>query len=81
MASASFEHVTKRFPGGDVAVKDMTLKIVDGEVMVIVGPSGCGKSTVLRLLAGLWSHVNPRRLLRGLDRSERESESREVVPA
>ncbi len=55
MASATFEHVTKRFPGGDVAVKEMTLKIMDGEFMVIVGPSGCGKSTVLRLLAGLES--------------------------
>ncbi len=55
MAPASFEHVTKRFPGGDVAVKDMTLKIMDSEFMVIVGPSGCGKSTVLRLLAGLES--------------------------
>ena len=55
MASASLDHVTKRFSGGDVAVNDMTLKIMDGEFMVIVGPSGCGKSTVLRLLAGLES--------------------------
>jgi multiple sugar transport system ATP-binding protein len=53
MASASFQHVTKRFPDGDVAVKDISLLVVDGEFMVIVGPSGCGKSTVLRMLAGL----------------------------
>jgi ABC-type sugar transport system ATPase subunit len=53
MASASFEHVTKRFPGGDVAVSDMSLRIADGELLVILGPSGCGKSTALRLLAGL----------------------------
>src|SRR2546421_12304747 len=53
MASASFQHVTKRFPDGDVAVKDISLLVVDGEFMVIVGPSGCGKSTVLRMLAVL----------------------------
>src|SRR5436309_15998165 len=55
MASASFVHVTKHFPGGDVAVDDLCLEVADGEFMVIVGPSGCGKSTVLRLLAGLES--------------------------
>jgi len=53
MASASFQHVTKRFRDGEVAVKDISLLVVDGEFMVIVGPSGCGKSTVLRMLAGL----------------------------
>jgi len=53
MASASFEHVTKRFTGGDAAVNDLSLQVMDGEFFVIVGPSGCGKSTLLRLLAGL----------------------------
>jgi len=53
MARVRFEHVTKRFPSGDVAVKDLTLEILDGELIVVVGPSGCGKSTTLRLLAGL----------------------------
>ena len=53
MASVSFEHVTKRFAGGMVAVKDFTLEVKDTEFMVLVGPSGCGKSTALRMLAGL----------------------------
>ena len=53
MASAGYEHVTKRFPGGETAVNDLCLDVKDGEFMVVLGPSGCGKSTVLRLLAGL----------------------------
>jgi multiple sugar transport system ATP-binding protein len=53
MASVSYQHVTKRFPGGTVAVKDLTLSVNDTEFMVLVGPSGCGKSTALRMLAGL----------------------------
>jgi multiple sugar transport system ATP-binding protein len=53
MASVSYEHVTKRFPGGTLAVNDLSLEIKDTEFMVLVGPSGCGKSTALRMLAGL----------------------------
>ena len=53
MASVSFEHVTKRFAAGNVAVNDLNLDIKDTEFMVLVGPSGCGKSTALRMLAGL----------------------------
>ncbi|MHB8611418.1 MAG: ABC transporter ATP-binding protein [Candidatus Dormibacteraceae bacterium] len=53
MASVTFDHVTKRYPGGTIAVKDFSLEVEDTEFMVLVGPSGCGKSTALRMLAGL----------------------------
>jgi multiple sugar transport system ATP-binding protein len=53
MASVSFERVTKVFDGGEVAVKELSLGIRDGEFMVLVGPSGSGKSTALRMVAGL----------------------------
>jgi len=53
MASVTFDHVSKRFAGGTLAVKDFSLDVKDTEFMVLVGPSGCGKSTCLRMLAGL----------------------------
>ena len=53
MASVEFEHVDKIYPGGTRAIADCSLRIDDGELVVLVGPSGCGKSTLLRLLAGL----------------------------
>src|ERR671931_169116 len=53
MSEIQLDHITKRYPDGYEAVKDMTLQIQDGEFVILVGPSGCGKSTALRMVAGL----------------------------
>jgi multiple sugar transport system ATP-binding protein len=53
MAEIVLEHVTKRFPNGVEAVKDLSLEIPDQKLLVLVGPSGCGKTTALRMIAGL----------------------------
>jgi multiple sugar transport system ATP-binding protein len=53
MAEIKLENVTKRYPDGYEAVKDMSLDVQDGEFVILVGPSGCGKSTALRMVAGL----------------------------
>src|SRR5215204_1084150 len=53
MAQITLDHLTKRYPDGFEAVKDMSLAIQDGEFVILVGPSGCGKSTALRMIAGL----------------------------
>src|SRR3954449_9939339 len=53
MAEIVLDNVTKRYPDGFEAVKNMNLDIKDGEFMILVGPSGCGKSTALRMIAGL----------------------------
>src|SRR4029450_2529661 len=53
MAEITLDRVTKRYPDGYEAVKEMDLDIADGEFVILVGPSGCGKSTALRMVAGL----------------------------
>ena len=44
--------VTKRYPGGTVAVDGISLKIPAGTYCCLLGPSGCGKTTTLRMIAG-----------------------------
>src|SRR3984893_2801019 len=53
MATLKLSGVTKRYPNGVEAVKELDLDVADGEFMVLVGPSGCGKTTALRMVAGL----------------------------
>ena len=52
MAEVLLRNVTKRF-GDKSAVEGLTLKVADGEVVVLLGPTGAGKTTSLRLVAGL----------------------------
>jgi multiple sugar transport system ATP-binding protein len=53
MAEIVLDRVTKSYPGGAAAVKDLSITIADGEFIILVGPSGCGKSTTLNMIAGL----------------------------
>jgi multiple sugar transport system ATP-binding protein len=53
VADIVLDNVSKQYPDGFEAVKDLNLEIADGEFVILVGPSGCGKSTALRMVAGL----------------------------
>ena len=71
MASVSLKNVKKTYRSGleeVVAVENINLDIMDGELLVLLGPSGCGKSTTMRMIAGLEKitagdiHINKRRV-------------------
>jgi ABC-2 type transport system ATP-binding protein len=49
------EGLTKRFPGGQVAVDSLDLAVPAGSVFGFLGPNGSGKTTTIRMLLGLVS--------------------------
>ena len=53
MPGVELIRVTKSYGRAAPAVSDVSLRVEDGELLVLVGPSGCGKSTLLRTIAGL----------------------------
>jgi spermidine/putrescine ABC transporter ATP-binding subunit len=49
----SVRNVWRRYPGGVVAVDNVSLDIQQNEFFALLGPSGCGKTTLLRMISGL----------------------------
>ncbi|NLF01487.1 MAG: ATP-binding cassette domain-containing protein, partial [Anaerolineales bacterium] len=43
-------NLTKIYPDGTVALRDVSFDVADGEFLVIIGLSGSGKSTLLRCI-------------------------------
>ena len=69
--------VSKRY-GGDTAIENINLGIVEGEFFSILGPSGCGKTTTLRLIAGFEQPSTGQVLIQGQEMSRTPAHRRSV---
>jgi multiple sugar transport system ATP-binding protein len=79
MAAIVLDGITKRFPDGTTAVRELDLAIADGELMVLVGPSGCGKTTALRMVAGLEEVTGGTILIDGRPVNDTEPRDRDIA--
>lgn len=61
------EQVGKRFPDGTIAVNELSLDVMPGELAALVGPSGCGKTTTMRMINRLEEPTSGRILVAGRD--------------
>lgn len=61
MKAIRFEQVTLQFPSAlQPAVKNCTIDVARGELVVILGPSGCGKTTLLKMVNRLYEPTSGR---------------------
>ena len=63
----TFRHVTKQFDDGTIGVRDLSLTVEEGEVVVLVGPSGCGKTTTMRMVNRMIEPTSGQILVDGQD--------------
>src|SRR5205823_3841509 len=79
MAEVTLEGVTKVFRDGTIAVRQLDLRVADGELFVLLGPSGSGKTTILRMVAGLEGTTEGRILIAGRDVTDAPPPKRDVA--
>jgi multiple sugar transport system ATP-binding protein len=77
MATLELKNIVKRYKGQAV-LDDVTLKVADGETVVLFGPSGAGKTVLLRLIAGVIDPDEGAILIGGEDVTDVDAEYRGV---
>ena len=73
-----FINVVKDYGTGEPAVKGISFRIEDGQLVTLLGPSGCGKTTTLRMVAGLELPNAGQILLGGKDVTAQSAAQRNV---
>ena len=73
-----FLNVVKDYGTGEPAVKGISFRIEDGQLVTLLGPSGCGKTTTLRMVAGLELPNAGQILLGGKDVTAQSAAQRNV---
>ncbi|MBE9581764.1 MAG: betaine/proline/choline family ABC transporter ATP-binding protein [Proteobacteria bacterium] len=61
------EKVTKIYPDGTEAVREVSFEVDRGELCVLLGPSGCGKTTTMKMINRLISPTSGRIYIDGMD--------------
>jgi multiple sugar transport system ATP-binding protein len=78
MADVELRNVTKSF-GKEIGIDAISLKIKDGDFVVLLGPTGAGKTTTLRCIAGLEKPESGEILIDGLSVIDDSPAQRDVA--
>lgn len=62
-----FDQVSKKYPNGHEAVKNISFEIGAGEILALIGPSGCGKTTTMKMINRLIPHTSGQIFINGKD--------------
>jgi osmoprotectant transport system ATP-binding protein len=64
------DRVTKVYPDGTEAVKEVSFEVSRGEVCVLLGPSGCGKTTTMKMINRLLPITSGKIYIDGVDNTQ-----------
>lgn len=78
MPCIEYRQISKEFDGTPI-IRDLSLRVADGEFIVLLGPSGCGKTTLLRMTAGLESITSGEVLFDGRRMNDIHPRQRDVA--
>jgi ABC-2 type transport system ATP-binding protein len=81
MIAIQTEGLTKVFPGGITAVRDLSIEVKRGQIFGFLGPNGAGKTTTLRLLNGTLLPTGGSSFVLGRDSREEGVRSRTATLA
>jgi len=72
-------NLSKRFEDGTLAVDDVSLKVVPGEIFVLLGANGAGKTTTINLILGFTEPTQGDALINGVSISKDPLEAKRYV--
>jgi ABC-2 type transport system ATP-binding protein len=72
------EHLARHF-GDVVAVKDVSLTVLKGQIFGVLGPNGAGKSTLIRMLCGILDPTGGRGSVAGWDIAREGEKIKECI--
>src|SRR5438034_8245132 len=72
------EHLTKYY-GDYAAVRDVSFRVREGQVVGFLGPNGAGKSTTMRILAGYLTATSGKATINGIDVFWKSVEARRQI--
>jgi ABC-type Fe3+/spermidine/putrescine transport system ATPase subunit len=64
--------------GDFTAIKNLNLKVKDGEYVTLLGPSGCGKTTLIKMIAGILRPTEGKVFIGGQDHTDTLIEDRDI---
>ena len=53
MNAIVLDHLSKTYPGGKAALREVSIALDPGEIFGFLGPNGAGKTTTVKLLTGM----------------------------
>ncbi|MBI5450434.1 MAG: ATP-binding cassette domain-containing protein [Gammaproteobacteria bacterium] len=71
--------LTKVYPPDLKAVNDLSLQVMEGEIMALLGPNGAGKSTTIRILSTLSGFDDGKAVISGIDVDRNPEQVRQAI--